>query len=76
MQKKINVLSVFPKLSKANTLIVHGETFYIKKQNSVYYAWHYPDGLLVTLAVTKEKLEKLIGDRWKSQEQLLHQYRQ
>jgi hypothetical protein len=61
--KKLNYLTEFPKLSKSNSFAIEGHVFYTKKIDGIYKAWLYPSGLLITLAVTKEKLLSLIESR-------------
>jgi len=61
--KKLHYIDEFPKLSKANSFAIEGHVFYTKKVDGIYKAWLYPSGLLITLAVTKEKLLSLIESR-------------
>lgn len=68
--KKLNYITEFPKLSKSNSFIIEGHVIYLKKDSSqtIYHAWLYPIGLLITVGTTKEKIMSLI----KSRIQLLH----
>lgn len=53
--------------------MMFNETFYVKKLNGIYVCWHYPTGLKATVAVSKERLEELIGERWEKHKAQLQQ---
>ena len=73
LQKSLQKLDDFPKISKANSLLINNTIFYIKKENGIYKAWLYPSGELITVGITKEKIERLINDRWEKVKALLQQ---
>jgi hypothetical protein len=63
--KKLHHLTEFPKLSKANSFVVDGHIIYVKKDisNTIYNAWLYPSGMLITVGITKDKVKQLIESR-------------
>jgi hypothetical protein len=63
--RKLNYLNEFPKLSKSNSFTVEGHVIYLKKDNSntIYHAWLYPTGMLITVGITKDKIKELIQSR-------------
>lgn len=63
--KKLHYLDEFPKLSKSNSFVVEGHIIYVKKDtsNTIYNAWLYPSGMLITVGITKDKVRQLIESR-------------